>query len=149
MGDVGRRVMGLLLLLGGLSAAPYASSPAVADCGGPQLTIDGASAFDPSTAVPLHRGDEVTVDGLYFVRGCDDNGSSGSFGCSPDDDLDPMSDIELRLVGTGASFALGVEDADADGRTSWTFTVPETAPLGAARLEADDYSEPFHVSVVD
>jgi hypothetical protein len=141
--------MGLLLVLGGLSAAPYASSPAAADCGGPQLSIDGASAYDPATSVPLRRGDEVTVEGRYFVQGCDDTGSTGSLGCSPDDEPDPMSDIELRLVGTGASVALGVEDANADGLASWTFTVPETAPLGAARLEAADYWEEFHVTVVD
>ena len=136
-------------MLLGLAVAPFPASPAAADCAGPQLTIDGEQAHDPATAISLRRGDQVTVDGRYFVQGCDDTGTSGGLGCSPDNEAVPMHDIELRLVpGSGTAVSLGMEDANEAGGTSWTFTVPDDAPLGAAQLEAVDYSEPFHVTVV-
>jgi hypothetical protein len=140
-----RRLAVLLLVLLGLAVAPYPSSPASADCAAPQLSIDGeySSRGDP---IELQRGDEVTIEGRYFVDGCNDTGGGGAFGCSQDEpeSTPPQQNVELQLLekrSSATGISLGRADADGDGRATWTITVPSDAPTGSGVMRAGTSSE--------
>jgi hypothetical protein len=140
MGDVRRGVVGLSVALAAVVVAPYPSTPAVGDCSAPQLSV-GGDLGSRKTPVVLHQGAEVSVDGRYFVDGCDDTGGGDVFGCSHDEPEPepPLQDAELELLDSTRSehgLVLGVADADDRGDISWTVTVPADAPLGRGVLRA-------------
>jgi hypothetical protein len=150
MGDVRRSVVGLSMGLSVLAVAPLPSTPAAAGCAGPQLSVGGDFGGRDSP-VTLHRGEEVTVDGRYFVDGCDDTGGGDAFGCSEDEPEPeiPVEDARLELLESDASedgLVLGEADADDAGRVSWTVNVPADAPLGRGVLRAA-FSDGLHVVV--
>jgi hypothetical protein len=149
----------LAALLLALVVAPYPQSTADASCAAPSLTIDGADGG--GRALPtLTRGQQVTVSGRGFASGCDDVGSTSTFGCSGDDHADesePLTDVELVLVQgrptTTTRTSLGAADAGtADdgqlGQVTWRFDVPADQPLGRAVLKTVG-SEPLQVRIVD
>ena len=138
MGDVRRGVVGLSVGVAMLVLAPLPSSPAAGSCAAPQLSVGGDFGGRDSP-VTLHRGEELTVDGRYFVDGCDDTGGGDAFGCSEDEPEPavPLEDAQLELLDSARStsgLALGVADADDHGRIAWTVTVPADAPLGRGVL---------------
>lgn len=132
-------------MLSGLAVAPYPSSPASAGCASPQLSVDG-DLGSRQRPVELRRGDEVTVEGRYFHDGCDDTGGGDAFGCSTDqpEPEPPMQDVELVLLESKTAsegLPLAVTDADEDSKATWTFTVPDDAPVGRGILRAETSSE--------
>lgn len=134
-----------------VALAPFPSTPAVAGCAGPQLSVAG-DLGSRRAPVELQRGDEVTVDGRHFVDGCDDTGGGDAFGCSteePEPEI-PVHDARLELLESAGStdgLVLGEADADDAGRVSWTVTVPVDAPLGRGVLRAA-FSDDLHVVVL-
>ena len=145
MGDVRRRVVGLLLVLSCVALAPYPSSPSAAGCAAPQLSV-GGELSTRQRPVELRRGSEVTVDGRFFHDGCDDTGGGDAFGCSADEPEPepPQTDVELVLLERSADVegvSLSVADADEAARATWTFTVPADAPLGRGVLRAGTSDE--------
>lgn len=129
-------------MLSGLALAPYPSTPASAGCVAPQLSVAG-DLGSRQRPVELRRGDEVTVDGKYFHDGCDDTGGGGdSLGCTTEEPEPepPMQDVDLVLLekrSGSEGLSLAVTDANEDSRATWTFTVPEDAPLGRGILRAE------------
>ncbi len=95
----------------------------------------------------VKRGTTLTIEGKYFVDGCQDVGSCSVGGACEDQSCDygpeprPMTDVTLRLVQDGRRWNLGTTDAGAggegDGSVSWTFDVPAAAKRGPAKLVAD------------
>ncbi|KAA1416779.1 hypothetical protein F0U44_16415 [Nocardioides humilatus] len=121
----------LIAVLLGSAVVPYPDGPAAASCAGPTLSIV------PDTAIP--RGTS-TVAGRHFNDGCNDVGSC-TVGCSRHCDepepVEPLDDVELRLVQRGRTWTLGTVDADGSGDVSWTIEVPSTARPGPATLVTD------------
>jgi hypothetical protein len=134
-----RALAGTVLLVAGLAAtlAPFPQQPASASCAGPTLSVVGAD--DPPVVLP---GAEVTVEGRFFVDGCDDTGGSNIFGCEePSEAVNPMHDVELVIKQRGREWVLGSEDAGSAsanqlGEISWTAVIPSGVRPGAARLVA-------------
>jgi hypothetical protein len=150
MCHVPHRVVGLCVVIAALALAPYPSSPSVAGCVAPQLSIGGDQS-SREHRIELRRGDQVTVDGRFFHEGCDDTGGGDAFGCSADEPEQeiPLDDVELLLLENPAStneIGLGITDADDESRTSWTFTVPLDVPVGRAVLRAA-FSDPLYVVI--
>jgi hypothetical protein len=125
----------LVTLLLAAAVAPFPGSPAQASCVGPQLSITGQRARLPEVRPAI----AVTVDGRYFVNGCDDTGGQATgFGCAhrtrPQDRVTPMAHVELVLRQHGREWRLGTAEATSDGRISWDVRVPVGVEPGRARL---------------
>lgn len=111
-------------------------------CAAPHLTVESAT---------VARGDELTVSGTGFSKGCADN-------CSVDIDTDhmecetasPHSAITVELVpDDGQPMTLARLDADDDGAFTLEVTVPDDAPEGLASITADVVSsEPVELTIV-
>lgn len=102
----------------------------------------------------LHRGATVTIKGRSFVDGCRDS-MSCSVGCDSCEYNEPpevpMDDVALRLVQGDRAWELGVADAGTadDNQLGWvarTFTVPDGARTGPARLLAE-HAEPQRIRI--
>lgn len=130
-------------LLVGLTFIPFPEPSTALSCAEAvqRLKVEGVTA----KPVPLHRGDEVTVVGGGFTKGCDDNRDASAFGCSGDDEADgptAMVDVELvilrgRQVAHQTSLSTSnAQDAET-GRIIWTFTLPADYPLGPAFLKTE------------
>ena len=142
----------LLVVLLGLTLAPWPGPPASASCAAPSLALEGHHPADGRAT--LVRGEEVTVIGRGFVDGCDDTGGGTVLGCGGDTETEvPLTDVELVVVHGRAEArrSLDTEDAgEADdnelGQVTWTFTVPETMEPGPVTLETDR-SDPLNVRI--
>ncbi len=141
-----RPLLPLVLLLLAAAVAPFPGAPASASCVGPQLATAGQRAI-PSEARPGQRAPAVrpasvvSVDGRFFVDGCDDTGGQTSvLGCDrqagPEDQVAPMKDVELVLRQGGREWSLGTADADAHGRITWDVRIPVDLRSGRAILLA-------------
>lgn len=141
-----------VLVVVGLSMAPYPQALASASCASPTLRIEGVQGARPA----LHRGERVVVTGTGFVEGCDDQRETSAFGCSGDDsrpDAKPLTDVELVLLhGTPTMMQTGLGVADAEdgdeesGSISWSVTIPDDQRLGPAVLKTEG-SEPLPVRI--
>jgi hypothetical protein len=141
------RVVVLATAVGGLGlVAPTGPS---ASCVGPQIAVGGPGALPgpgPRTAdqdgtpVVLRPGDDVTVSGRWFFRGCHDTGAST--GCSAPDrppPEKPSRGVRLVLVQGSRSWVLGTADAGgarSSYRARWEVTVPNDVGTGPALLRA-------------
>jgi hypothetical protein len=114
--------------------APFPGSPAAASCAGSVLSIAG-----PTDPPELQPGDALTVDGRFFVDGCDDTGGQDTFfGCEEEHEtVTPMTDVDLVLRQRGREWPLGTADATRDGDLSWEVRVPAGLRPGRASLVAD------------
>lgn len=107
------------------------SFPAAADCPAPEI-------FErPAEVGP---GDTMTIDGRYW-RECDDTGPSCKFGANS-----PFHGIALTLRppgGRAGDIALGMVDADGEGRFHVTAELPTDAKSGTwraiARFDQDQH----------
>lgn len=130
----------LLAILATAALAPYPDAPASASCVGPSLIGKPV----------LHLGEEQTVEGQFFVNGCEDSmGCSTTFGCDDceyDDPESPMEDVLLELRQQGHRWILQTADAADSGDITWTFTLPPDVRRGHARLVADQ-NQPVVVMV--
>lgn len=118
--------MARLRVLVGLSVAVAAlslGSPAVADCGGPDITV---------SARRLSPGDDLTITGRGWGDACNDTPGPG---CDPPPLGEPIEDIRLRLTSADASVGLATVDADDEYSIDVTLEVPEV-PTGTYRVEA-------------
>lgn len=146
----------LVTALAGLAVLPLPQTPASASCATPRLSIEGVESGRARPALMV--GESVTVLGRGFVDGCDDTGSSSTFGCSGDDGSEPsapLEDVELvALQGqpTPEQTPLATADAgsaedDRLGWVTWTFVVPATLTPGPATLTTVG-SEALRVRIV-
>ena len=91
---------------------------------------------DPRPAV--ERGEAVTVEGLHFVDGCNDDGVMVTYGCrshqQPPEPVEPMTDVTLFIRQDGRTWTLGSANADANGRVTWAATLPSQLAPGRAVL---------------
>jgi hypothetical protein len=135
-----RPVALLVALLLAAAVAPLPGSPAEASCAGPQLTLTGVTG--QAAHLPVVRpGAAVTVEGRYFVDGCDDTGGQATGpGCAhqdrPQDRVTPMTHVELVMRQHGREWSLGAADATTHGRISWNVWIPAGIEAGRARLLA-------------
>lgn len=118
----------------GVVLGPWPDPVARASCAAPMIALaDGTTRVSP--------GEALTVEGTYFVHGCNDSGGGTAFGCS-DDESEPQTpyrDVALVLRQRGHEWVLGTEDADAAsgdrfGEVTWVVTLPADLRPGRARL---------------
>lgn len=113
-----------------------ASLPSRASCAPPMVSIDAFQA---------EPGDSLTVTGEAWRNGCDDTGGSAAGCASREDQVEPITNIEVRLLGpktdqtdrmlnsgyigeTEVDILLAEVDADDEGRFSEEITIPDVAP---------------------
>jgi hypothetical protein len=128
----GRAAAAVVVPLLGLAACD--SGAAAASCVGPQVTV---------TPTTFAAGEEVRLQGQWFLDDCYDGGQPGT--------PPATHDVEIRVVSSGAAartVVLDTLDADDEGRIDTTLTIPADVPPGPARIEAGE-SVPADVVVTE
>jgi hypothetical protein len=126
--------------------APAAPS---ASCVGSQIVVGGPGALPrpglrpaggDGLPVVLRSGDDLTVSGRWFFRGCHDTGASTSCSAPADPPPEkPYRGVRLVLVQGTRSWVLGTADAGGPGtsyRVRWEVIVPADVGSGPAVLRA-------------
>jgi hypothetical protein len=126
----------LILFVVASTAPLWVLSPAGADCGAPELSVNPAQ---------VAVGDEITISGEYWNDVCND--TSVGVGCaevSTEKDQ-PSQDVELFLVNrdTREQYELGVVDAD----ENFEFELTATADVPAGWYVIKDAGGQSYVSI--
>lgn len=107
----------------GLIVAAFVPGRAAASCAGPFIELQ------PEVAAP---GDQLHIEGEFFLDGCNDTG--GGSACNPipapPEPAPPMTGVRLELRRNGAVLDAVEVDADSSGRLQAELTVPEDAKAG-------------------
>jgi hypothetical protein len=151
------RLVVLAAAVGGLGlVAPVGPS---ASCVGTQIAVGGADALPTPGALRtggsgdspevLRSGEDLTVTGRWFFRGCHDtSSSSGCSGATEPPPEKPSRGVRLVLVQGARSWDLGTADAGGPGTSygiSWDVTVPADVGTGPAVLHAKTAEVPVSV----
>jgi hypothetical protein len=129
------RYLVFVAILLGLGSLPFPQLEAAASCVAAYLKVSDESV--------LQRGTTASVEGRAFVNGCRDTGTcTEQFGCSHCDygaEVQPLNDVPLTLVQGERRWQLAEADAGKSshnrlGWVTWTFSVPDDARPGRARL---------------
>jgi hypothetical protein len=125
----------LIVFVAAVTAPLWVISPAGADCGAPELSVEPAR---------VAAGDEITVTGTYWNDVCND--TFVSVGCweRPTEQPQPSQDVQLFLVNsdTHERYELGVVDAN----ENFEFELTTTVEVPPGRYVVKDQDKQSYVS---